>query len=56
MVTGRPDLIRRMVENGRTGWYLRVVRPDEVPVAGPITVVDRISEAPTVLEMHRSWQ
>ena len=30
-----------MRSTGRTGWYLRVVEPGVVDVAGPITVVQR---------------
>lgn len=52
MVTGRPEIIRLMVENGRTGWYLRVLRPGTVPIAGPITLLDRVAGAPTVREVH----
>jgi MOSC domain-containing protein YiiM len=52
MITGRPDLITRFVESGRTGWYLRVLRPGTVPIAGPIHVVGRQPGAPTVLQMH----
>lgn len=34
----RGDIGRRMRANGRTGWYLRVLEPGRVPVAGPIRV------------------
>ncbi len=27
-----------MRTSGRTGWYLRVLQPGRVPVAGPVTV------------------
>jgi MOSC domain-containing protein YiiM len=50
MRTGRRDVIKRMEANGRSGWYLRVLQPGLVPVAGPITVVSQALEAPTVLE------
>lgn len=50
MRTGRRDIIKRMEANGRSGWYLRVLQPGQVPVAGPITVVSRALDAPTVLE------
>lgn len=53
MTTGRPDILRRMMETGRIGWYFRVLRPGTVPVAGPIAVVAREPHAPTVLEVHR---
>ncbi len=52
MATGRRDILKRMVETGRSGWYVRVLRPGVVPVAGPITVVDRASDGITVLQAH----
>lgn len=50
MRTGRRDVVKRMEANGRSGWYLRVLRPGTVPVAGPITVVEQALAAPTILE------
>ncbi len=41
MYRGRGDIGRRMHANGRTGWYLRVLEPGRVPVAGPVRVVER---------------
>ena len=38
MYRGRADVGRLMRANGRTGWYLRVLEPGKVPVAGPIRV------------------
>ena len=38
MYRGRSDVGRSMRRNGRTGWYLRVLSPGRVPVAGPIRV------------------
>ncbi|MGI9022641.1 MAG: MOSC domain-containing protein [Acidimicrobiales bacterium] len=38
MYRGRGDIGRRMHANGRTGWYLRVLQPGTVPVAGPVAV------------------
>ena len=53
-VTGRPDLLKRFVRSGRTGWYLRVLRPGTVPVAGPIHVVGRDPAGVSVLDAHRA--
>ncbi len=53
-VTGRPDLLKRLVRAGRTGWYLRVLEPGTVPVAGPIRVVARDPAGITVLDAHRA--
>jgi MOSC domain-containing protein YiiM len=55
IATARPELIRRFVETGRSGWYLRVLRPGVVPVAGPILVVERQADAPTVLAAHLAF-
>ncbi len=53
-VTGRPDLLKRFVQSGRTGWYLRVLRPGQAPVAGPIRVIARDPSATSVLRVHRT--
>lgn len=56
MHTRRTDMIERMRANGRTGWYLRVLRPGQVPVAGPIHLVERHPAGVTVLRAHRATQ
>lgn len=38
MHLGVDDIIRRMKENGRCGWYLRVLKPGVVPTSGEIRV------------------
>ena len=53
-VTGQPIILKRMVANGRTGWYLRVLRPGQVPTAGPIKLVERDPAGLTVLDAHRA--
>jgi MOSC domain-containing protein YiiM len=53
-ITGRPDLLKRMVRTGRTGWYLRVLQPAIVPVAGPIQVIERDPAGISVLIAHRA--
>jgi MOSC domain-containing protein YiiM len=35
---GRGDIGRLLRTSGRSGWYLRVLQPGRVPVAGPIAV------------------
>jgi MOSC domain-containing protein YiiM len=37
---GRADIQTRMRATGRTGWYLRVLVPGEVPAAGPVYASD----------------
>jgi MOSC domain-containing protein YiiM len=51
---GRGDIQRRMRANGRTGWYLRVIEPGRVPVAGPIRVAERHPAGATVLLAHEA--
>lgn len=53
-VTRRPDLPKRLVRAGRTGWYLRVLQPGIVPVTEPIHVVQRDAAAITVLAAHQA--
>jgi MOSC domain-containing protein YiiM len=38
MYRGHGDMARRFQSSGRSGWYLRVLEPGRVPVAGPISV------------------
>jgi MOSC domain-containing protein YiiM len=53
-VTGRPDLLKHLARTGRTGWYLRVLQPATVPVAGPIKVIERDPAGISVLFAHRA--
>ena len=53
-VTGRPDLLKRLVRSGRTGWYLRVLRPGVVPVRGPIAIMERHPAGVSVRLAHRA--
>src|SRR5215212_10991697 len=55
-VTGRSDLLRRLVHTGRTGWYLRVLQPATVPISGPIQVIERDPAGISVLLAHRASQ
>ena len=48
------DIGHRMKAAGRTGWYLRVLEPGTVPVAGPIEVVLRHPAEVSVLDAHRA--
>ncbi len=49
---GRSDVQKRMLSPGRTGWYLRVLRPGEVPASGPIVVAARDPQTVTVSDAH----
>ena len=52
MFRGREDIGPRMRTSGRTGWYLRVLGPGDVPVAGPIEVAQRDDAGITVRDAH----
>ena len=49
---GRPDIQKRMRQNGRTGWYLRVLEPGAVGTDGPVTVAHRDPARLTVMDAH----
>ena len=54
MYRGSQKIPTRLREMGRTGWYLRVLEPGRVPVAGPITVVERGPRDITVRDVHEA--
>ncbi|MDQ3654928.1 MAG: MOSC domain-containing protein [Chloroflexota bacterium] len=39
--SGRPDMVKRFVAAGRTGWYLRVLEEGVAPTSGKIEIVER---------------
>ena len=48
---GRPDILKRFLQSGRTGFYLAVVREGEVAAGDPIHVVVRDGNAVTVADI-----
>ncbi len=48
----RSDIQARLRASGRTGWYLRVLQPGEVPAAGPIEVVTEDPAGVSVRDAH----
>jgi MOSC domain-containing protein YiiM len=52
--SGVGDMAARFRRAGRTGWYFRVLRAGEVPVAGPLRVVRRHPAGVTILDAHRA--
>jgi MOSC domain-containing protein YiiM len=54
MHSGVRDMASRFRGSARTGWYLRVLGGGEVPVAGPITVVERHPAGVTILDAHHA--
>jgi MOSC domain-containing protein YiiM len=55
MHTRVADIEQRLVDSGRSGWYLRVLQPGEVPVRGPIEVEHRDEARLSVLDAHRAF-
>jgi MOSC domain-containing protein YiiM len=53
---GRHALRRWVREEGLVGWYLRVLRPGQVPTTGRITVAERHPARVTVREVHQALQ
>src|SRR4030095_3632983 len=53
---GRQAMRAVIRAEGLVGWYLRVLEPGEVPVAGPITVAERHPAGVTVGMVHRAVQ
>ena len=51
MKTGRKDVTPLMIDSGRSGWYLRVLRPGTVPTSGAIELAER-SDGPTITEVY----
>jgi MOSC domain-containing protein YiiM len=51
-VLHRPNVVRKMVENGRTGWYFRVLTPGTAPTSGPIEIESRHPAGVTVTMAH----
>lgn len=54
MHTGRPDAPQRMTLSGRCGWYFRVVREGEAPVADAVCVRIEASAGPSVRDAFRA--
>jgi MOSC domain-containing protein YiiM len=38
---GRPDLLRRVIQSGRSGWYLRVLEEGELQAGAEIALLER---------------
>jgi MOSC domain-containing protein YiiM len=52
MYTGRREIIPAMIDSGRSGWYLRVLRPGVVPARGVMRLLRRDSARPTIAEVY----
>jgi MOSC domain-containing protein YiiM len=50
---GRPDILRRMLRTGRTGFYFSVAKEGEVGAGDEITLLERSAEDLTVADVVR---
>ena len=41
LATGKPAFVKRFLESGRSGWYLRVLQAGQATTTGPIVVRER---------------
>jgi MOSC domain-containing protein YiiM len=48
---GRPDMVKRFLRSGRTGFYVSVLREGEVGAGDAITLTAQDEHAPTVTEI-----
>ena len=51
--TGFPDMVKRFVAAGRTGWYMRVLEEGTAPTSGIIDIVER---DPLGVTVHMAFQ
>jgi MOSC domain-containing protein YiiM len=51
---GRPDMIRRFLKSGRSGFYLSVAQEGEVSAGDAIAALSQAKDAPTIAEILRS--
>ena len=51
---GRPDLPKRVVQSGRSGWYLRVLRDGQVEAGVPVTLIERPFAAWTIARVNHA--
>jgi MOSC domain-containing protein YiiM len=52
---GRPDMVRRFLKSGRTGFYLAVEREGEVAAGDPIIRIQRTDHGVTVADITRLY-
>ena len=45
---GRPDLLRRVVESGRSGWYMRVLEEGILAAGDEVVLLERTNPRETV--------
>jgi MOSC domain-containing protein YiiM len=49
-----PSIVARLVHNGRTGWYFRVLTPGNAPTGGPMELESRDPAGVTVAMTHQA--
>jgi MOSC domain-containing protein YiiM len=50
---GRPDIIKRFLRSGRTGFYLAIIRPGDIGTGDGIERLGRPDDGPTVADLVR---
>jgi MOSC domain-containing protein YiiM len=53
---GRPDLLERVQETGRIGWYLRVIEEGALEAGAPVVLLERPHPAWTIERAFRAAQ
>jgi MOSC domain-containing protein YiiM len=52
---GRPDIVKRFLKSGRTGFYLAVTRKGEVEAGDPVEIVARAEDSLTIADIVRLY-
>jgi MOSC domain-containing protein YiiM len=48
-----PQMLRAMIQSGRSGWYVRVLNPGEIEAGSPIALQERLNPAWSVTRFNR---
>jgi MOSC domain-containing protein YiiM len=52
---GRPDILRRFLRSGRSGFYFSVRQEGAVQAGDPITLIERATDSMTIAEINRLY-
>jgi MOSC domain-containing protein YiiM len=48
-----PQMLRAMLQSGRSGWYVRVLNPGEIEAGSPIAIHERLNPAWSITRISR---
>jgi MOSC domain-containing protein YiiM len=48
-----PQMLRAMIQSGRSGWYIRVLNPGEIEAGSPIAIQERPNPAWSITRFNR---